>query len=450
MPAKLKLTTKPATRLAAAPGLSPDVFLLGQDFDCAGIPVGTEEADLVKCLTRRVPAPKCKPKKFSVSRIHSWADHRARFPYFAFTQGYGEVSDYMLFWRSRSGAFNLADMAELRDYCAARCRQLMSAYQFSTTALPPPRSGSCLALKQNDFYPLIEPSEKGVISYNLGSTLAGPVAHRFFVERGDGELRRLFHQRLIKSAVNCQFTANIQSVSEAIPDYVACVTRNSRMTLHLIESKGSGNRGVNTAAIVKGLKQLTNILTIDGTVPASRNVLHSHMVSTSPSQTRVVTNMLRLVDSHERGAVDRYVRKPSVMNVLNGLYMLGLAALWTTIAASELEGDYVRIKIPDYPLIAAIHVGAHAQLKRLLAEFTRPSQRPYASVHEDDVRMLPPRLHGPDAESIAKYGKKFFAHDASPHNSPAERAGESWLAVEGRWLWVCVLASPAREDGGRI
>jgi hypothetical protein len=399
------------------------IHLLGQDFDCVGIPSKNTEASLLPLLNRRIPLPSGLPPKFCDS-INLISDSLARFSYFGITQGYGEFADFLYLWKISGMPITVADTMDLDNYCHTRFQQVLAVYENILTALP----GVSL-LSPRPFHAILDQSEKAVISYALGSAVAGAVAYYYFLQRGDGVLLRLFHRRLIDSPAHAMVPATIVAgIGGAIPDYIGVTKTPGGYSLHVLETKL--HEKCDYAEIRKGLKQAQGIWLIDGQPPESCNLLFSHLRS-SKKKRYVMTSMLRL---KPLPVIQRSLPAPGpALSTLNGVYGLGLSTFLFGISDSiRYQDEYGYFNFAEGKIKLAIR-------KEVLERLNQFREQYLAVVMEE----LP--------QIVRLVGEFLREEDPQPYDRPA--VDDNWVAVEGQWLWMRSLAGSSRaatEDANQV
>ena len=109
------------------------------------------------------------------------------------------------------------------------------------------------------FWGGVEPSEKGSLSFNLGSLGAAVAAKRWMSGAGH-DVRRFLHTRLFVASGFVRGPLHFHSYSESLPDYLV---EDSAGGWHVFEAKG-GDKGNRWKQLVDGLQQLAPVVGVGG------------------------------------------------------------------------------------------------------------------------------------------------------------------------------------------
>lgn len=430
---------------------TPPKGQLGRDLLLVGSPAASTEKALAAQLIRHFPPPLAMPAGFvgpaATNPPGFWGDlYAARYRYYSLTQGYGPFAELATQWLLNQLPPTYNQCRELFVYCQSRSRALNAAYTFKHYAH---QGVNASVLHPRDIYPLIESSEKGSLSYSLGSTLAAVTASHCFEGRGFGHLERIYHLRLVASSNKCANVLAVVTAGKKEPDYIGLTllaltstvdplesldrpngdtgagrlaprpAKAAPFAYHVIESKGCAD--VKYESVLKGVEQVAAVVSVGGLAPASRNVSVTMHWNLNASSCPIVTNMISLPsESTSAGKGGRLL-------YLDGMYLAAMACFfagWKNASPSNAVTKHTAyVEYATDEVVFAIA----AEADRVLSEVL-------------ELLMLQ-RWSRPDLKELLEdLGQRILNLDFSDADLPA--GDRNWVSIEGHWLWVGSGAQP--------
>lgn len=225
-------------------------------------------------LSKTTPAP-TPPAKYNLKSedVHAMSVSAADFYWHAATMGYGEAAQYIVKWTLSSGVLTPNDVADLKRLTRTRAQTIFRACQLSLVV------GGALHITPRPIYSLIDPTEKGVISYYIGSAMAslcGPAAVSMRNAVGSPSIKFLFHTKILAAhavfgqAITVQARPKVTSSGaisksgKSIPDFIGLDDTNAP---HIFEAKGDSSGGL-YQQLADGLDQCERVISITFPLPS--------------------------------------------------------------------------------------------------------------------------------------------------------------------------------------
>jgi hypothetical protein len=197
----------------------------------------------------------------------------------AVTTGFGTVVEMLSYKLDGKKYLTLFEIARLASWGSIRAELILNFLTASKM------SSKFTHLRVEDFYPIIDQSEKVTVSYLLGCAMAGISGPAALSSRGRASVGRLFHASLLRDHIDPCLSITINSISDKRPDFLG-FDKNSG--IHVFESKASLD-GTNYGRISEGLLQLASVSNISlgcglTLAPSSLNVCFAFASPTAVNQ----------------------------------------------------------------------------------------------------------------------------------------------------------------------
>jgi hypothetical protein len=270
----------------------------------------------------------------------------------ALATGYGVAAEIATKWVLDGAPLTPAQTVDLSAWAAGRAALMMRVLGAALHT-----GGAFTDLFKKDIYELLDPSEKRLVSYLAGSSMAGAVGPQAVRVRTGHSIRRLFHESMCRVHARIFDTITINTAGAGKPDFIGL---DEDYAVHIFEAKGDLD-GPGYRELSQGAAQIAGVMNVTvGTpgvvvIPRSRNVCLTFLSSDPvplkrPGKTSlVVAPNLRVAVVHLKASAEPATGEPPpAMRTLalevGGLDLFGLWLILSGARRIPLDDELTRFQ----------------------------------------------------------------------------------------------------------